>query len=915
VAEQDLQPEEKTPAPNRLTGASRMGQKTQGNMNRGGRIERPNGVLLKNHPGTPQAQQPHQPATKKADDLEKSFAKPAIENFRRNARQSKPAQAQQAAKFLKKNKKWLIGGGAAFGLLLPIVAFFLWMMLFKNVHIKNLYVTYRWAQFNRGLNKTLKAQLSYIQENPDVKPKGKIDTTVQPTDSVEDLTKKTNADFDPATIDPDVEANRLAQLEKSPAGSSSNVIETRSVKAVGDLDGATPDERATSAEKKAKANVEESFSEKGKIDGVKPSAGIEDGVKEVQDQTANGKPAPEAVSDVADSVARGGDGWKGALSKASTLVFVSTIYCIFSDLYSNGKEELNKIALNGSMGIAQELNKTADCQKMGECDLDQVGAVANRYDNGEESYLEACATNRAEGSSNPGCKEIDPKFIVNGMGLEIGKIGGISLDSADAILDPPDLSVKLGPLALPLPFDEIRDTTCKAVMNPIVQGGITIAEGAAIIGTGGGWAALGKGVGAGVAQAAGTAGGKALIASYLTKMSGSLYKNLTPTEVANITDMGNMVTASASCQASYCPQVSDATLSMLNRDYQTERIAANSKRSVLEKFFDTTSPDSVVVRVALNSPATPQTVFARVKGIFASISNPVKLNKAIGDVSIDLTRNNTALAVENSGAGIYGLSGKAAVPPSLLEDVTHESIVAWAKNSDLSQYSKYDKCANNKYADLIVEESDLCSWDGPMKNDGGRMYMQYKYTQNAAFKNALLRNNQNNLKSSGSDTGATGPAQPTNAEEGIDTSDPAKWPCPAGALRTIVVTFQKVNIGLCTIGGRTQVNASAAQAFYDMRLAAEKDGIVLDGGGYRDNAEQIRLRKAHCPDWQNSRANDCRPPTAKPGTSMHEEGLAVDYENSKTRSTPVYQWLAKNAARFGIKNLPSEPWHWSVNGG
>ena len=29
---------------------------------------------------------------------------------------------------------------------------------------------------------------------------------------------------------------------------------------------------------------------------------------------------------------------------------------------------------------------------------------------------------------------------------------------------------------------------------------------------------------------------------------------------------------------------------------------------------------------------------------------------------------------------------------------------------------------------------------------------------------------------------------------------------------------------------------------------------------------------------------------------------------------PAFVWLTANAARFGFFNLPSEPWHWSVNG-
>jgi len=51
---------------------------------------------------------------------------------------------------------------------------------------------------------------------------------------------------------------------------------------------------------------------------------------------------------------------------------------------------------------------------------------------------------------------------------------------------------------------------------------------------------------------------------------------------------------------------------------------------------------------------------------------------------------------------------------------------------------------------------------------------------------------------------------------------------------------------------------------------------------------------------------------------MHEEGLAVDFTYGggiiSSRSSPGYQWLDANASRFGLFNLPSEPWHWSTNG-
>ena len=103
-----------------------------------------------------------------------------------------------------------------------------------------------------------------------------------------------------------------------------------------------------------------------------------------------------------------------------------------------------------------------------------------------------------------------------------------------------------------------------------------------------------------------------------------------------------------------------------------------------------------------------------------------------------------------------------------------------------------------------------------------------------------------------------------------------------------------------------------------MVFAAAVDGVHLDGWAYRSTARQVELRRAHCggsfDSVFNAPSSTCSPPTARPGRSMHERGLAIDFQNCSSRSTACYQWLAVNAARFGLFNLPSEPWHWSVNG-
>ncbi len=127
-----------------------------------------------------------------------------------------------------------------------------------------------------------------------------------------------------------------------------------------------------------------------------------------------------------------------------------------------------------------------------------------------------------------------------------------------------------------------------------------------------------------------------------------------------------------------------------------------------------------------------------------------------------------------------------------------------------------------------------------------------------------------------------------------------------------------VNAADITSACGINVNTSISTATCNLINAAAADGISLSGGGYRSSDSQISLRKAHCGSsnyaiWEMP-ASSCRPPTARPGRSNHEKGLAIDFSNCSYRSTACYKWLASNAASYGFYNLPSEPWHWSVNG-
>jgi septal ring factor EnvC (AmiA/AmiB activator) len=156
------------------------------------------------------------------------------------------------------------------------------------------------------------------------------------------------------------------------------------------------------------------------------------------------------------------------------------------------------------------------------------------------------------------------------------------------------------------------------------------------------------------------------------------------------------------------------------------------------------------------------------------------------------------------------------------------------------------------------------------------------------------------------------------AREQSATSSPA--PSSPSAPAAPVVNIPSSG-SLRTVGGIT-VSTSIAGNLERMLNSARAAGHNFGGGGYRSSQGQINTRRNNCGTsnyaiYQMS-PSQCRPPTARPGTSMHERGLAVDFTYNgsliRSRSNSGFRWLAANAASYGFYNLPSEPWHWSSNG-
>jgi hypothetical protein len=151
------------------------------------------------------------------------------------------------------------------------------------------------------------------------------------------------------------------------------------------------------------------------------------------------------------------------------------------------------------------------------------------------------------------------------------------------------------------------------------------------------------------------------------------------------------------------------------------------------------------------------------------------------------------------------------------------------------------------------------------------------------------------------------------------------WSSQANPSECLVQTGENVVVtgtgDIVSVNG-IQVHHSIAGRLQALLTAASADGYNLGGWGWRDSSAQIRLRREHCGTSNYAvyemPSSQCNPPTARPGRSMHEQGLAIDFTingaSITSRSSGAFLWLQAHAADYGFYNFPSEPWHWSTNG-
>ena len=323
-------------------------------------------------------------------------------------------------------------------------------------------------------------------------------------------------------------------------------------------------------------------------------------------------------------------------------------------------------------------------------------------------------------------------------------------------------------------------------------------------------------------------------------------------------------------------------------------------------------------------------IFSMVMGSFSLLQPSVTKATTADDYKLctDIDYRKLNVATDPYCNVIYG------IPPEALEA---DPIEVATRLIDAEQIDEEGEIIGSEYKDFIEECIDrenplgYTSDDNQVKNGKNCFFSDdnkdfYIYYIDKRIQDGMDAEETVSSSTPGGSTDPGDASQPDNtvmSNKGwtfkTDT-DYSGVACADGTTEVGVFTTGKHNIKIrvCQMpDGLTKVSSLISKRTLNMINAAKEAGIKLKAKGIRSSFrtidDQMYFREQNCPDPLNSSSSACTPDTALPGSSMHERGLAIDFENS-SKGGAVWNWLDENGASYGYFNYPPENWHWSMNG-
>lgn len=406
---------------------------------------------------------------------------------------------------------------------------------------------------------------------------------------------------------------------------------------------------------------------------------------------------------------------------------------------------------------------------------------------------------------------------------------------------------------------------------------------------------------------------------------------------------GAFASGTAMCQAVGCQNVT----SLVAADITNQELAYNKLRfeqkPLMARMFDTSTSYSLVSRLAIATPFSMQASLEN--NLTGTFLNPLSgLSRGFGG----LLGSHSASAVDE--ASVNPFNGDLMAVQK--KDIPKEPSKYWDEHncgdtSDAGQIAQWQKKASEKTSD----KTGMPYYDDPSPC---LLLTEMASSGTARFdKSALSDRDKAGIEGEGADSTA-GAAPTTEINEADLFKDSTDIACAEGSkdvgVHTAYHAGNSYKIRLCALedmpstsedstpgnsfyiegaDGKALVNSRVSQNFVNLVKAAKADNIPMKANSsFRSMEHQTQLCNG---DGGCSSGNYTT--VAKPGTSNHQAGVAIDFamanqsKYSLSRSNcvnikgvcsapgdKVWEWLKKNASKYGLKQYSNEFWHWSPNG-
>lgn len=378
--------------------------------------------------------------------------------------------------------------------------------------------------------------------------------------------------------------------------------------------------------------------------------------------------------------------------------------------------------------------------------------------------------------------------------------------------------------------------------------------------------------------------------------------------------------------------ISNSQASVIDKEYNGDLQTYYKNQNSFNRYLSIKNPNSLISKLSVISPTNIKSGIYSASNQIAHVPSKMNLANVFKPLAIITNQSRQAYAASNYNP--YFDNQQWGYTKAEMDKIRFDPTYSSINNLDFISDERireldatYGKCFDPSILQVEVEDAEECSADKLRAND--EMF-RYRLTKldNAALDllaedpEQIGKEDETQIDNSAADEAAPIPLSNNNT-------------CAAGSRdlgpTTGYLGGKPATIKLCAIvgfkssssesqpGSTYYVQGANGEAIVGAEFSGSWVGLItaMKSAGLNPTANSSFRTMSHqqvlCS--RNSNCNSGKyDEVAKPGTSNHQGGNAIDFANCNTRSTECYKWLAANAGTYGIKNYPKEPWHWSTTG-